>query len=132
MIRCLFYQSNVLQDYWPEVVETSIFLINKLPTPILNGLTPHQALLGKKPEYSMLSSFGCRCYHLINARFRNKFDPKSVESIFLGYFVQHKGYGCLDPKTNKIYLSRNDKFDETSFPFIETPKLIDSTKQIRR
>jgi Reverse transcriptase (RNA-dependent DNA polymerase) len=38
----------------------------------------------------------------------------------LGYCQHQKGYKCLHIPTNKIYISRNVWFDETSFPFTST------------
>jgi hypothetical protein len=42
----------------------------------------------------------------------NKF--RSKPCIFLGY--SYAGYKCLDPFTNKVYLSRHVVFDEYTFP----------------
>jgi hypothetical protein len=39
---------------------------------------------------------------------------RSKPCIFLGY--HHAGYKCLDPVTNKVYLSRHVVFNEDSFP----------------
>ena len=34
----------------------------------------------------------------------------------MGYSANHRGYRCLDPISNRVYISRNVVFDETSFP----------------
>jgi len=44
----------------------------------------------------------------------HKLDFRSKPCIFLGY--HYAGYKCLDPVTNKVYLSRHVVFDESSFP----------------
>lgn len=35
----------------------------------------------------------------------------------MGYSLNHKGYKCLDPQTNRTYISHHVLFDEGSFPF---------------
>lgn len=47
----------------------------------------------------------------------NKFDPKSLRCVFLGYSAKYKGYRCLYPPTGRVYLSHHVIFDEASFPF---------------
>jgi hypothetical protein len=37
--------------------------------------------------------------------------------VLLGYCQQQKGYKCLHVPTNKIYINRNIRFDENTFPF---------------
>lgn len=51
MARCLFHQSKISQTYWPEVVNTFIFLVSRFPTLVLKGIYPHQELIRKKLYY---------------------------------------------------------------------------------
>jgi hypothetical protein len=44
----------------------------------------------------------------------HKLEYRSKPCIFLGY--SYAGYKCLDPITNKVYLSRHVVFDEQNFP----------------
>lgn len=61
--------------------------------------------------------FGCACYHNLRLYTTNKFDPKSLLCVFLGYTEKQKGYRCLYPPTGRVYISRHVLFDETKFPF---------------
>lgn len=36
---------------------------------------------------------------------------------FLGYNLQYKGYWCLDPVTNRVFISCHVMFDKITFPF---------------
>ena len=64
--------------------------------------------------------FGCACYPLLQPYTKHKLEFQSKQCIFLGYSSNHKGYKCLDPSKNRIYISRNVVFDEKLFPALDT------------
>lgn len=49
--------------------ESSIFLINRLPTPVLNKKNPLEVLFHKKPDYKFFKVFGCSCFPTSFLRF---------------------------------------------------------------
>lgn len=61
--------------------------------------------------------FCCACYSYLVAYYTNKQLLRTIESVFLDYNMQHKGYMCMDLKTDKVYLSGNVRFNEDHFPF---------------
>lgn len=79
--------------------------------------SPYEVLHKRKPDYSYLRVFGSTCYPCLRPYANKKFDPRSLQCIFLGYHVQYKGYRCLHPPTGRIYISRHVIFDEDLFPF---------------
>ena len=48
---------------------------------------------------------------------KNKLQPKSKECIFLEYPPLSRGYICLDPSSNGIYIACFVLFNESLFPF---------------
>ncbi|KAJ8638992.1 hypothetical protein MRB53_015686 [Persea americana] len=44
----------------------------------------------------------------------SKFDKKAIRCIFVGYDSERKAWRCIDPSTNRPYISRNVVFDEAS------------------
>ena len=115
----LLAQSSMPFKYWDEAFRTSVFLINRLPTPLLNHKTPLEVLFHKQPGYSQLRVFGCACYPNIRPYNKHKFQFKSKPCTFLSYSLNHKGYKCLDA-SGRIFISRDVIFDEFHFPFTKT------------
>ena len=102
-------------------------MLNINPTKVLNFLNPIHILIHKVPSYTHLRVFGCLCYPNFSATSPYKLSPRSTPCIFLGYTSSHKGYRCLDIKTNKVIISRHLTFDENIFPYASqhTPRLED-------
>ena len=78
---------------------------------------PSIVFLEKKPEYTLLRTFGCTCWPHLCLYNTKKLAFRSKQCVFLGYSNQHKGFKCLDPKEGRVYISRDVTFDEQVFPF---------------
>ena len=115
--RALMFQSKLSLEYWSDCVLTAVFLINRLPSPLLQDKSPYQLLHKKKPDYSEIKVFGCLCYVSTSSKNRHKFQPRSRPCLFLGYPAGFKGYKVMDLDTNAISVSRNVVFHEDIFPF---------------
>lgn len=59
---------------------------------------------------------GCFCFLNINNPTVHKLSPRSSPCLFIGYPLLHRGYHCLDLKTNKVVISRHVIFDDFFFP----------------
>jgi len=115
--RSLMFQSNLPLAYWSDCILTSVFLINRIPSKVLNNLTPYKMLTKKAPDYSFLKSFGCLCYVSTLQKDRHKFSPKAYQCVFLGYSSGYKGFKVLHLDSNIVSVSRNVIFHEKDFPF---------------
>ena len=96
------------------------YLINRLPTSPLNT-TPLHKLFARDPDFSLMRVFGCACYPFLRPFNKHKLDFRSKQCVFLGISNMHRGYKCLDPSTNKIFVSRHVVFDEYVYPFSQLP-----------
>ena len=113
----LLYHANVLFHFWDDTFQTACYLINRLPTPVLNNSSPFEKLFHTSPDYSLLKVFGCACWPNLRPYNSNKFQPRSFPCIFLGYSLRHKGYTCFHTSTSRIYYSRDVVFEEILFFF---------------
>nr|KYP36109.1 Retrovirus-related Pol polyprotein from transposon TNT 1-94 [Cajanus cajan] len=114
--RALMFQSKLPSNFWSYAIKHAIFLINRVPSPIISHKTPFELLNKIPPDFSMLKVFGCLCYASTHNQ-RHKFEPRSRKGIFMGFQNGTKGFVILDINTREILVSRNVIFHETSFPF---------------
>jgi histone deacetylase 1/2 len=103
--------------FWEDAFLTAVFIINRLPTPILNHKSPYEMVHQQKPDYNFLRTFGCACWPYLRPYNRHKLDFVSKNCIFIGYSIGHQGYKCLDISTNRIFVSRHVVFDENLYPY---------------
>lgn len=117
----LLFHSNAPSHLWVEAFSTASYIINRLPTPVLNGISPYECLYGKPPSYVLLRTFGCLCFPYLKDYAPHKLSPKSLPCIFIGYSPLHQGFRCLDRRTQRVYISCHVIFDESNFPFAGSP-----------
>uniref|UniRef100_A0A803PM38 Integrase catalytic domain-containing protein n=1 Tax=Cannabis sativa TaxID=3483 RepID=A0A803PM38_CANSA len=112
----LLAQAHVPQKYWWDAFQTAVYLINRLPTPVLKLKTPFEVLFKQQPDYKFLKVFGVSCFPCLRAYQNHKFQFHSTKCVNLGYSDKHKGYKCLS-STGRLYISRDVIFNEDEFPF---------------
>ena len=116
----LMFHNKVPQQLWVDAFLTATYLSNMLPSSVLPGnISPYEALVKQKPVYSSLRVFGTSCYPFLKPYAKNKFDPKSLHCVFLGYSEKHKGYRCLHPPSARVYISRHVLLNEAKLPYLE-------------
>lgn len=110
--RVTMSHSNLPNQFWAEVVNTSVYIRNRCPTNALDGVTPYECFFKQKPDVGNLHVFGCVGYVHIPDGQRTKLGVKSKKSIFVGYPEGRKDYKLYDSNSRKLIRSRDVVFQE--------------------
>lgn len=57
----MLFHSGLSKGYWLEAFAAAVFLINRLPSPVLQNRSPFEVLFGNKPDYAYLLSLVWVC-----------------------------------------------------------------------
>jgi transposase InsO family protein len=115
--RTLLLQASVPSQFWVEALSTAVFLINRLPSTVIDLDSPFFRLFKTQPDYNDLHTFGCVCFVHLPPFERHKLGAQSVQCAFLGYSHCHKGFVCYDVSNRRFRISRNVTFFEDQFMF---------------
>lgn len=113
----LLAQESAPLKHWDSAFETATYLINRLPSLVLQFDTPHFRMFKTPPTYTSLRVFGCLCFPYLRPITDTKMEFRSAPCVFLGYPTSFRGYRCLNLDTGKAFISRHIRFDHTTFPF---------------
>ena len=114
----LLFQAKLPYKYWVDSFLTATFFINRMPYSDLKLKSRFEIWFQKEQNCNNLKIFGCKYYPYLIFPSKNKFDKKTYPCVLIGYNMSQKEYRCLDPKTNKIYISRHVIFDENYLFFL--------------
>nr|GEX78021.1 retrovirus-related Pol polyprotein from transposon TNT 1-94 [Tanacetum cinerariifolium] len=124
MSRTMLNEQSLPQKFWCNAVDTSTYILNRILIRAILGKTPYKLLKDRKPTLDYFRVFGSKCF-ILNTKNLTKFDPKSYEGIFLGYFQNSKAYIILNKHTRKVEESLNVTFNETPPPSKTSPVVDD-------
>ena len=114
MARSMLHEYNLPLYFWPEAVNTSCYISNRVfKRPILNK-TSYELWNNRKPKISYLRVFGCKCFILNTKDNLGKFDSKVDEGSFLGYSTSSKANRVFNNRTLLVEESMHVIFDESN------------------
>ena len=93
----LLANASVPLKFWDQAFLTATYLINLLPSKVINYDTPIQRLFHETPDYASLRTFGCACWPNLRPYGTQKLSFRSTRCAFLVHSSMHKGFKCLDP-----------------------------------
>ena len=108
---------NIPKYLWGDAILTASYLINRMPTKILQYTTPLECLKkvfseSRKNSELPLKIFGCTEYVHIPKRSRSKLEPRVEKCVFVGYTPNKKGYKCFNPLKKCFYTTMDVSFME--------------------
>jgi hypothetical protein len=80
--RAIMLQMNVPKDFLSYRVLTAVYLVNRLPSRVLEFKSPFKFLQDKIPDISHIKVFDCTCFMHLSATHRDKLDPRASNVYF--------------------------------------------------
>lgn len=64
--RALRFQSSIPKHFWGHCLLAATYIVNRLPTPMLDNKSPYELLFHKPLDYNLLKDFGCLSFASIH------------------------------------------------------------------
>lgn len=109
--------SSLPHEFWDEAVCTVAYLINRMPTLLLNYKSLYQLAFHCELDYQFLQNFGSECYSYLRHYSTTKLNSRSKQCVFIRYIAFHHEYRCLSLTSRCIYISRDVVFNEGIYPY---------------
>lgn len=108
MTRCFLNDTPRLpKSLWAEMVRTSCYIKNRLPTAANHKFqSPYEKLFRRQPEISHLKIIGSTCYNHQTGKISGKLNERSSEGLLVGYETSNI-FRIFDPATNKVSRARD-------------------------
>ncbi|XP_070007370.1 uncharacterized protein [Nicotiana sylvestris] len=91
----LRFQAHIPIKYWGHCAISAVYIINRIPTSVVNGSSPFELLYGQEPTLEHLRVLGCLCYAK-QVQEKNKLLSIAKPSILMGFSNTQKVYVLLD------------------------------------
>ncbi|CDF39893.1 unnamed protein product [Chondrus crispus] len=115
LVHSMLSHKQVSKRFWAEALATSVYVRNRVTSRTLPvNATPHHIWMNSTPNVGHLRVFGSKCWYTLPKLELRKLDLRAREAMFLGYSQCSKAYKLWDGELNKIVVSRDVKFDEST------------------
>ncbi|TYK14661.1 Retrovirus-related Pol polyprotein from transposon TNT 1-94 [Cucumis melo var. makuwa] len=94
-VRALLFSASCPEKFWGEAALTSVYTINRLPSSVLQNISPFERLYGTPPNYSNLKVFGCACFVLLHPHEHTKLEPCAPIFLAMAQNIKHTMFSCL-------------------------------------
>nr|GEV17625.1 hypothetical protein [Tanacetum cinerariifolium] len=109
--RTMLVDSKLPIIFWAEVVNTACYVQNIVLVVKLHFKTPYELFRRRTPALSFMRPFGCHVT-ILTLDHLGKFNGKSDEGFFVGYFTNSKAFRVYNTRTRKVEENLHIKFLE--------------------
>nr|GEU45221.1 hypothetical protein [Tanacetum cinerariifolium] len=95
-------EKGIKREYSAEAVNTACYVKNRVLVVKPHFKTPYELFRGRSPTISFMRPFGCHVTILNTLDQLRKFDGKSDEGVFVGYFIISKAFRVYNTRTKKV------------------------------
>lgn len=92
LVRSMLKEKNLPLELWAEVVNTTVYVINKSSTKSFVGMTLYKKLSSQKPNIEHLRVLRSLAYVKNVSRHLKKLEDRSQPAIFISYEIGTKAY----------------------------------------
>ena len=108
----MFNEANLSDEFWREVVNTAVYILNRGKIRVNNNKTPYELWKGRPVAIKHFKVFKIKSYIKRDDEDLRKFESRGNVGIFLGYSSRSKTYRFYNKALRKIVESANVKVDE--------------------
>ena len=109
--KAILAQTGLPKPLWLEIASTVVYLKNRSPSTALEGITPHEAWTGHKPDLSHLRVLGSTVYVHVAKGIRKKLDYHTRKCRLVGYGGTNQ-WKCWDDEKGDVIIAWDTIFDE--------------------
>ena len=111
-VRALLHASGLPKNLWAEAARHVVWLLNRMTTRAVEGMTPYEAAFGKKPDLGSVREWKEKVFVRIEGG--TKLGGRVREGHWLGVDEQSKGVRIYWLDTKSITVEINVYFDDLS------------------
>ncbi|GJT44395.1 putative ribonuclease H-like domain-containing protein [Tanacetum coccineum] len=100
--RTMLADSKLPTTFWAVAVNTACYVQNRVLVIKPHTMTPYELLHGRTPILSFMRPFRCLVTILNTLDHLGKFDGKSDEGLFVGYYVNSKAFRVFNTRTRIV------------------------------
>ncbi|GJZ72339.1 putative ribonuclease H-like domain-containing protein [Tanacetum coccineum] len=106
--------SKFLTTFWAESVNTACYVLKRVLNIKPHNKTPYELIRRRPPLIDFMKPFGCPVTILNTKDHLGKFDEKSDEGYFVGYYVVSKAVRVFNKRTKIVEETLNIRFLENA------------------
>jgi hypothetical protein len=102
IVRCMIRSMGMTSYFWVEVVTTTVYILNRVPTRSLKSVTPYEACHDRTPSVEHMRAFGCTVHVKNVGPGITKLSDRSTPMVLVGYETSTKRYRMYNPAIKKV------------------------------